>query len=87
MSRRMSLKAADRGRVILTYQDPKQKEPVSRSFYSSGGYVFEDLPTGDRIMTYALKVCEGTQAAVLATRETLQEVLRREYHRMKELWT
>jgi hypothetical protein len=81
----MSLKVGDRGRVILTYQDPKQKEPVSRSFYSSGGYVFEDLPTGDKIMTYALKVCEGTQAAVLATRETLPQVLRREYQRMKEL--
>lgn len=84
--RRMSLKVADRGRVVLTYQPPKQKL-VSRSFYQSGGFVFEDLPTGDRIMTFALEAMEGNQPAVLATRETLQQVLRREYHRMRELWT
>lgn len=82
--KRMSLKVADQGRETLTYQLPNQKVPVSRTFYSSGGYVFEDLPKGDRCMTFTLNACEGSQPAISATRETLPEVLPREYYRLKD---
>lgn len=76
---KVTLKKGDRGRVILTYQ----KNPVSRSFYSSGGYVFEDLPTGDRIMTTGLQVCEGALPALRATLDTLAKVLRKECQNIK----
>lgn len=83
--RKMSLRSGERGRVVLTYQTVGMAQPKIRIFYASGGYLFEDLPRGDEIMTLALKVCEGGKPPVLATSATLQQVVRREYRRFLDL--
>jgi hypothetical protein len=85
MKYQMSLRTTAHGRVVLTYQSPNQKQPVSRSFYSSGGYVFEDLITGDHLMTPTLEVYDGTNTSLLATSKTLVSVLRKAYQTMKTI--
>lgn len=76
----MSLKEGENGRVILSYYDPTTGQVRVRTFYSSGTYVFEDLPIsmGDKLVYQTLSLHPRGET-LRATDDGLKEVIRREY--------
>lgn len=79
---RMSLYRPVAGRVKLTYHDPYMGGTRARTFYSSGGYVFEDLPQGDRLIGAYLN--PSNEACLRSTDEALEEVIRGAYNGLRE---
>jgi hypothetical protein len=81
----MKLKTSVDGKVTLIYHDPHFEKSVSRTFYQSGGWVFEERLCGDFLMDEELGTSKVQITPLRATQSTLASEIRKAYKKLVKI--
>lgn len=73
----------DSGAVTIEYDRDEQDSRIARTFFASGGYVYESLPNGERRQVCDRLSTRGSTLTAPNDSAKLINVIRREYRAMR----